>query len=139
MKQRLFSIASLLLLAAMAGAFIKDKPKGKDWIPEETEASIASKQQYQGTRPELGNVPLDTTPQKADAPMSDSSARSILDSGSVDEKQVLTEGSERLSEKPKSNVLIWAIFGTIGLGTVFAFRHWASKNIPEMPTKKNMW
>lgn len=135
MKKIISTIPILFLLVSMAGAFIKDKPKGKDWIPEETEASIASKQGYQGTRPVVGEVPQDTTPQKASSPVSDSSARSILDSGPVDEQQVISEGSERVKEKPKSGLVVWAILGTLGLGTVLAFRHWANKNVPNMPSK----
>ncbi|MBX7133486.1 MAG: hypothetical protein K1X67_12505 [Fimbriimonadaceae bacterium] len=133
MKLKAATLIILLLLASFAGAFIEDKPKGKQWIPEETDASIATKQKYQGTRDVVGAVPDDTTPQKSGAPMSDPEARAALNAP-VAEDQVLAEGTKRLSEKPKSSSLLWGvILGCAGFGSVLAFRQWANKNIPDGP------
>lgn len=138
MKMKAATLTLFLLLASLAGAFIEDKPKGKKWIPEESEASIATKQKHQGTRDVVGEVPNDTTPQKSDAPMTDPEARAALNTP-IAEDQVLAEGTKRLTEKPKSNGLLWGvILGCAGFGSVLAFRQWANKNIPDAPKNANI-
>ena len=140
MKMKAATLTLFLLLASLAGAFIEDKPKGKQWIPEESDDSIATKQKHQGTRGVVGEVPDDTTPQESDAPMTDPEARAALNAP-IAEEQVLSEGSKRLSEKPKSSSLLWGvILGCAGFGSVLAFRQWANKNIPEGPKNStNKW
>lgn len=138
MKIKATTLTLFLLLASMAGAFIEDKPKGKQWIPEESDASIGTKQRYQGTRPVVGSVPDDTSPEKVGAPMTDPEARAALNTP-VDEGQVLSEGSKRLTEKPKSSNLLWGVvLGCVGFGSVLAFRQWANKNIPDAPKSANI-
>jgi hypothetical protein len=141
---RLRSITTILVLAcaALSPAFHEKKPAGKAWIPEETEESKASQQIYQGTRAQVGEVPVDTTPEKAPLSMSDPSERAALDAGSqnLDGQQVLQEADRRSHTSEKGpNYGLWAmILGTVGFGSVMAFRQWANKNIPEMPSNKKV-
>lgn len=134
MKLKHLFVLFAVMASAMATAFIEKKPEGKAFIPEESEASIATKQVHNGTHGVVGEVPKDTTPGKAAAPGTQPEARSALDTV-ANPQQVLEEGSKRVGEKPKShNIGLWAfIVATMGFGCVMAVRHWANKAIPPMP------
>lgn len=129
MKRKLLTLIVLSMLAAESIAFVKDKPKDKAWIPEETQESIASKQGYQGVRPVVGTVEIDTTPQEGAAPRSDSSNAALL-GDSVDEKQVMREGDTRGKSPSRSSFPVWGVVVLVGTTAVLGMRHWLSRNMP---------
>lgn len=131
-------------LAVGASAFHEDKPKGKDWIPEETDASVGTKQKYQGTVPTVGDVPLNTRTENAPPPSIDPAARQDLGSAAqqIDGRQVLDEGGKRMGRETSSGGFPWWALAIlpVGFGVVAGLKQWANRTLPEPPQpKKPQW
>gem|GEM_PF-4079716 len=113
MMKKLLSIV-VAALAVGACAFHEDKPRGKTWIPEESDASVGTKQKYQGTVPTYGDVPLNTQVESAPAPTVDPGARENLGAAAeqIDGRQVLDEGRNRTDARSSGggfSILRWRL------------------------------
>ncbi len=143
MMKKLLSIV-VAALAVGACAFHEDKPRGKTWIPEESDASVGTKQKYQGTVPTYGDVPLNTQVESAPAPTVDPGARENLGAAAeqIDGRQVLDEGRNRTDARSSGGGFPWWALAIlpVGFGVVAGLRQWANRALPEPPQpKKPQW
>lgn len=141
MMKKLMTII-VAALAVGAYAFHEDKPKGKTWIPEESDASVGTKQKYQGTVPTYGDVPLNTRAETAPDPTVDPGARQNLGTAAeqIDGRQVLEEGGNRTSANASGGGFPWWALAIlpIGFGVVAGLKQWANRALPEPPQPKKM-
>lgn len=134
--KRVLTLVLALALCATSLGWIHDKPKGAQFVPENSPGDLERAQQHQGTYGEANAVEMDGRTFRAPAPSSDGSAADDVIAAS---RMVEPEGGTTSKGERKSGSRWWLLLvGGSGLGIVLAVRQWANKAIPEAPQVKRV-
>lgn len=144
--------AAILLTSVSAFAWIKDKPAGAKFEPEQSQATRAAQQSQQRVQRETGYVPEDTETSSVERERRNPEAAAALRLAEQRKDgpdqpgpnaQPLSEAQRRLKAEPASpaKTAFWGLLiAVLGFGAVLGARTWANKNIPEMPqTRRPQW
>ncbi len=144
--QKLNLIVMAAMICASCWAPMKDPRQNVKINPEATAAQLAEMQRLQKTQGEVGYVPPVTDRPDVDSAQSDPSAKNTMAGamsrmgGNDPSQKALLEADKKIHESPFAlgGAGLWGIlFLGLGMGSVFAVRQWANKNIPKMPRKRS--
>lgn len=144
MRNRIVGILFVLAVASSAFSFMKGKPPGAKFAPNQTQEQVAAQQAHQATMGEVNRVDYSgasvdspTGSNDSDASEAVSSVENTRDSQTSDihkAEDALVKMND-LNKMPQTSIpwtLIIAGLGTAG--AVFGFRAYANRAVPDMPT-----
>lgn len=141
---RILWTLSLLCLVAMSFGFIKDKPEGAKFAPNQTEEEVAAQQAHQATLSEQNAIDYEGQAEGTPEGTSESDAAAALQSAEQardsqkesdeEAKRVLAVAQKAQSAGPSGGFSwTWILFGALGFGVVLGVRSYANRVVPAMP------
>ena len=142
--KNLFKLTAATLaiaLAAASFAFVEKKPHGAKFVPEQTQEQVTQQQAMNGQYGVLGSEELVQPKPEVKMTGDDSKASDVLIQSDpkamsiANSALVKAERDVSNPKKPKGAIAIWGLaFLVLGGVAVWAFKSYADKVVPEMPT-----